>query len=68
VEIDVGTKASDIYDAVTDELIQKGVRDQSHFIVPADTARIIVLAPAERELRHDGKRTLIDDVVVRWAE
>jgi hypothetical protein len=68
VEIDTGAEASDIYDAVNDEIVQKNVRGLAHFVVPADTARILVLAPAGGELRHDGKRTLIDNVVVRWAE
>ena len=46
VEIDVGPEASDIYDAVSDQLIQKNVRGRDTFIIPADTARVVVLAPA----------------------
>jgi hypothetical protein len=57
-----------MYEAVSDQMIQTDVRGLTHFIVPADTARVVVLAPAGAELRHDGKRTLIDNVVVRWAE
>ena len=68
VEIDVGSEARDIYDAASDQLIQKDVHGLAHFIVLADTARVIVLAPAGGEFRREGKRTLIDNVVVRWAE
>jgi len=67
VEIDVGSEPCDIYNAVSDQLLQKDVRGLTHFIIPTDSAIVIVLAPATKELRHDGKRTLIDDVVVRWA-
>jgi hypothetical protein len=68
VDIDVGSEACDLYDAVSDELFQKNVRGLAHVILSADTARIVVLVPAGGKLRHDGKRTLIDGVVVRWAE
>jgi hypothetical protein len=68
VDIDVGPAVRDVYDAVSNQMIQKDVRGTTHFIIPADTARVVVIAPAGRELRHDGKRTLIDNVVVRWAE
>jgi hypothetical protein len=36
VEIDVGSEACDIYDAVGDELIQNDVRGVAHFTIPAD--------------------------------
>jgi hypothetical protein len=68
VEIDVGREASDIYDVASDQMVQKDVRGLAHFIMPADTAMVIVLAPAGGMLQHDSKRTLIDNVVVRWAE
>lgn len=68
VDIDVGSQPCDLYEAVSDQLIQKDVRGLAHFIVPADAAMVIVLAPAGGELQRDGKRTLIDNVVVRWAE
>ena len=68
VDIDVGPEACDMYDAASNQLIQKDVRGLAHFIVPADTARVIVLAPAGGEMRSDGKQTLINNVVVRWGE
>ena len=68
VEINVGTDASDVYDAVNDQFVQKDVRGSTHILIPADTALVVVLAPTGGELRRDGKRTLIDNVVVRWAD
>jgi hypothetical protein len=68
VDLDVGTAACDVYDAVSEQFIQKGVQGLVHFTIPADAAMVIVLAPTGGKLRQDGKRTLIDNVVVRWAE
>jgi hypothetical protein len=68
VQIDVGPAAVDLYDAVSDALIEKGVRGQASFTLPPDAAKIVVLAPAGKELQHEGKRTLIDGVVVRYKD
>ena len=68
VEIDAGAEASDVYDVINDQIFQKNVRGRTHLSIPADAARVVVLAQAGRGFRHDGKRTLIDNVVVRWAE
>jgi hypothetical protein len=67
VSIDVGPESKDLYDAAAEEVILKNVSGATNFTVPKDTARVLVLAPAGSELRHDGKRTLIGDVVVRYA-
>jgi hypothetical protein len=68
VEIDVGPDACDIYEAVGDQLLQRGVQGTAKLLVPADAAIVVVLAPARGELRHEGKRTLINDVVVRFTK
>lgn len=68
VEIDVGPEATDIYDAVTEQFLQRNVCGRAQVTIPADAARIAVLAPAGAEMRRDGKRTLIDDVAVRFAD
>jgi hypothetical protein len=68
VEIDVGSAATDLYDAVTDAFLQRNVRGRTELTIPADAARVVVLAPASGELRRDGKRTLISDVIVRFKD
>ena len=68
VQIVVGPVASDLYDAVNDQLFQHNVCGQTHFAIPADCARIVVLAPAGGKIRREGKRTLINDVVVRYTQ
>lgn len=67
VEIDVGPEARDIYDAVSDQLLQKNVQGRARISIPSDTARIVVLTPVGGKVLREGKRTLIDDVVVRYT-
>ena len=45
VEIDVGSKARDLYDAVSDQLLKKNVLGLARISIPPDTARIVVLIP-----------------------
>ncbi|NOS69111.1 MAG: hypothetical protein HOP33_04195 [Verrucomicrobia bacterium] len=66
LEINVGSEARDIYDAVSDQVIQKNVQGRARFTIPSDTARIIVLAPAGGKVLREGKRTLLDNVIVRY--
>ncbi len=66
VRIEVGGNAKDLYDAVTGEFVVRGARGSAEFVVSADSARIIVVAPAGGKLSRDGDRTLIDGVVVDY--
>ena len=65
VEIDVGAAARDIYDAVSDQVILKNAQGRARFTISSDTARILVLTPVGGKLSREGKRTIINDVVVR---
>jgi hypothetical protein len=63
--IDVG-RARDVYDAVSDPFLNKMF--MAAITIPADTARIVVLTPVDGEMRREAKRTLIDNVVVRYTD
>ena len=67
VEIDVGSEARDIYDAVSDQFLQKNVHGRARITVPSDTARILVLTPVGGKILREGKRTVIDNVIVRYG-
>lgn len=67
VEINVGLEARDIYDAVSDQLLQRNVQGNARITIPSDTARIVVLTPAGGKLLREGKRTTIDNVIVRYG-
>jgi hypothetical protein len=68
VEIKIGPEATNVYDAVTNQFLEQNVRGNARVAIPADSARVIVLAPSKMKLCRDGKRTLIGDVVVRYAD
>ena len=67
VEIEVGTEPRDIYDAVSDQVIQKDVQGRARFTIQSDAARIVVLVPAGGKILREDKRTFIDDVIVRYT-
>lgn len=67
VEINVGSEARDIYDAASDQLLQRNAQGPARISIPSDTARIVVLTPAGGKILREGKRTLIDNVIVRYG-
>ena len=49
-------------------MLHTNVLGRVNITIPADTARIVVLAPVGGELRRVGTQTLIDNVVVRYTD
>ncbi len=68
VSVEVGSAAMDIYDAVSDQFLQKNVQGRARITIASDTARIVVLTPAGGNLLREGSRTLIDNVIVRYSD
>ena len=64
VKIRVGAKPGDLYDAVRDEFVKKNVSGKVAVRLAADSAALIVIAPANGKLTRRGDKTLIDNVVV----
>jgi hypothetical protein len=67
VTVELGSEAKDIYDAVSDQILRKNVQGRARITIPADTAMIMVLTPAGGEILHAGKRTVIDNIIVRYG-
>ncbi len=67
VVIELGSEAKDVYDAASDQFLMKNVQGRAQIKIPSDIARIVVLAPAGGKMVREGKRTLIDNVVVRYT-
>ena len=67
VEIDVGSESKDIYDAAANQFISKNVQGLTNFSIAPDTSRVVVVAPASLNLVQTGKKTLLGDIVVRYA-
>ena len=67
VEVELGSEATDIYDAISDQFLQKNAQGHARITIPSDTARIVVLTPVGGNMMRDGNRTLINNVVVRYG-
>ncbi len=66
-EMRLGSEASDLYNAVTHQFVKRNVRDATTLTLAADSAAVIVIAPLNGQLTHDGRRTLVDNIVVDWS-
>jgi len=67
VNIDVGVSAKDLYDAVSNTFLQTNVSGSTLFSVPADSAVVLVVAPAGGVRTVDGLKLLIDGVIVDYS-
>lgn len=65
-DLAVGPDPSDLYDAVTHRRVASNVRHTAAVTLPADTAAVIVVAPAGGVATRRGRQLLINDVVVDW--
>lgn len=67
VQIDVGPKARDLYDAATDSFLKKNVKGVSTFSLAANTAAVVVVAPASGTITRKGNKRLINGVAVDYV-
>jgi len=66
VELDVGPEPKDLYDAVSKDFVLRKTSGKARITIPPDTARVVVLAPADEKLTRDGTHTLIGGVIVDY--
>lgn len=67
IEINLGNdQLYDLYDAAGNRFLQRGVSGSTFFDIAADTAVMLVKIPAGGKQTFDGRRMLIDDVVVDY--
>ena len=66
VEIDLGPKSCDVYDAVSNKFIGKSVKGKFKFNMPADQAMILVLTPTGGKITHEQEKTLVNGVVIDY--
>lgn len=67
IEINVGQDPKDLYDATTDSFLATNISGLASFILPADSAAVVVVAPANGEITYDDNKTLINGVVVDYV-
>jgi hypothetical protein len=66
VELDLGPEPKDVYDTVSKEFVLRNVRGTAQITVSPNTARVVVLTPANGKLTRDGTHVLIDGVIVDY--
>lgn len=66
ISLAVGEKKVDLYDAVRNDFVARGVANDASFQIDSDSAAVIVLVPTGAKLTHDGRRTLADGVVIDY--
>ena len=66
VQINVGQCPVDLYDTVSQTFLKTNVSGVTNFDIGADSAAVIVLAPAGGQVTIDGNRKLIDNIVVDY--
>jgi hypothetical protein len=59
LEMQLGSKASDLYNAVTLQFAKRNVRDKTTLTLAAGSAAVMVITPPGGKLTHDGRRTLL---------
>lgn len=66
VSIDVGSSPVNVYDAVSDSYLLTNVTGTQSLNLPADSASVVVLAPAGGTKTYSGNRILINNVFVGY--
>jgi hypothetical protein len=66
VSVDVGQKAVDVYDAVRNTFVARNVTGATKVPLEADSAMVLVLAPAGAPETFDGRKTRVDGVVIDY--
>jgi hypothetical protein len=65
-EFTAGAKPSDLYDAVTRQVLKRNVRHKAKLTLPADSAALIVVVPAGSKLTRAGSQARIGGVIVNY--
>jgi len=67
VSIDTGSDCVDLYDTVSQTFLKTDTSGITDFNIPADSAVVIVLAPAKGTVTIEDNKKLIDGVVVDYS-
>lgn len=66
VDVNVGSSPVDIYDTVSQGMVKINVTGITQVSIPADSAQVLVLAPAGGQVTINGTKKSIDDVIVDY--
>ena len=60
------TGRADLYDAVSNRFLARDIHGKATFTVPADGAVLLVVTGPDGNITYDGRKTLIDGIVVDY--
>jgi hypothetical protein len=66
VPIDIGIERKSLYETTSESFLVTNVTGTTSFEIPADTAFVVVITPADGILSYNGTRTLINNVTVDY--
>jgi hypothetical protein len=64
VVLPLGDKAVTVYDIVGKKILARKAKGSTKITIPPDSAVIAVLTPADGSVRRDGRKLLVNNVVV----
>jgi len=67
VQINVGPLSQDVYDAVSNEIVNTNISGDYQIQIPADWAVLLVLIPAGSILEYDLDKVLVNGVVIDYS-
>ncbi len=66
VKIDVGLDLMSLYDTTTEKFLATNVSGLISFQLPADSAVVVVVVPADGIITYEGTKTLINNITVDY--
>jgi len=66
VHIDVGNESKNLYDAVKNVFLDRDISNNTSFTIPADSAIILVITPANGTITYDGYKLLVNNIIVDY--
>jgi hypothetical protein len=66
VVLDVGGGSHDLYNTVSKTFLRQGVSGSATFVIPSNSAVVVVIVPAGGSVTYDQDRTLINGIVVDY--
>jgi hypothetical protein len=64
VSVDIGSAATDLYDAVSNSFVIRNATHQVSLSIPANSARVIVLTPSSGTVSYSDEKMSVNGIVV----
>ncbi|MGA2916299.1 MAG: hypothetical protein ABSE89_09770 [Sedimentisphaerales bacterium] len=68
VIIELGAETKDIYESIGNKFISTSVTGKTFIDLAPKSAAVIIICPANGKIKYDGKKTLINGVVVDYTK